>query len=72
MHAVIELHKLAPGILYQTCQAGRVCGGCAGLYDMNLIWKGSESGISSKGRIRLLVFRMLSIILKIMIESLTG
>ena len=37
VHAVIELHKLAPGILYQTHQAERVSGECAELYDTNLI-----------------------------------
>lgn len=71
VHAVIELHKLAPGILCQTCQAGRVSGECAGLYDTNLIWTGFESGISSKERIRLLVFRTLNIIFKSMMDRIT-
>lgn len=37
MHAIIELYKLVPGILYQTCQVGRVSGEYAELYDTNLI-----------------------------------
>ena len=56
MHAIIELYKLVPEILYQTCQVGRVSGEYAELYDTNLIWMGSESGILSREKTRLVVF----------------